>query len=57
MNIEQWDEYRQITDAMNEMISDMDDSPQMKNVVGHICRSGGKKVRPIILLLASRIWE
>lgn len=55
MNIEQWDEYRQITDAMNEMINDMDDSPQMKNVIGHICRSGGKKVRPIILLLASRI--
>lgn len=57
MNIEQWDEYRQITGAMDEMILDMEDSPQMKKVVGHICRSGGKKVRPIILLLASKICK
>ncbi|MEL4305487.1 polyprenyl synthetase family protein [Methanococcoides sp. LMO-2] len=55
MNIEEWEEYQHINDAMNDMISSMDDSPQMQSVVGHICRSGGKKVRPIILMLASRI--
>jgi octaprenyl-diphosphate synthase len=55
MNIEEWEEYQHITDAMDDMISSMDDSSQMKSVVGHICRSGGKKVRPIMLMLASRI--
>ncbi|AKB85740.1 polyprenyl synthetase family protein [Methanococcoides methylutens] len=55
MNIEEWEEYQHINDAMNDMINSMDDSSQMKSVVGHICRSGGKRVRPIILMLASRI--
>lgn len=55
MNIEEWEEYRHINDAMNDMINSMDDTSQMKSVVGHICRSGGKRVRPIILMLASKI--
>ncbi|WP_440953532.1 polyprenyl synthetase family protein [Methanococcoides sp. FTZ1] len=55
MNIEEWEEYQLITDAMEDMISSMDDSSQMKAIVGHICRSGGKMVRPIMLILASRI--
>ncbi|NYT19467.1 MAG: polyprenyl synthetase family protein [Methanosarcinales archaeon] len=55
MNIEEWEEYRDINDAMNDMINSMDDSSQMKSLVGHICRSGGKRVRPIILMLSSQI--
>ncbi|MGM0771688.1 MAG: polyprenyl synthetase family protein [Halobacteriota archaeon] len=55
MNIEEWEEYQYINDAIKDMVNSMDDSSQMKSVVGHICRSGGKRVRPIILMLACRI--
>ncbi|MFP4654331.1 MAG: polyprenyl synthetase family protein [Methanohalobium sp.] len=55
MNIEQWDEYVCITDAMNELIENLDDSSQMKNVVSHVCNYGGKRIRPIILMLSSEI--
>ncbi len=55
MNIEQWDEYKLITSAMSDMIAAMDDLSQMKKMVSHVCNSGGKKIRPIILMLSSEI--
>jgi octaprenyl-diphosphate synthase len=55
MNIEQWDEHKLITSAMSDMIAAMDESSQMKKMVTHVCNSGGKKIRPIILMLSSEI--
>ncbi|ADI73160.1 Polyprenyl synthetase [Methanohalobium evestigatum Z-7303] len=55
MNIEKWDEYIRITDAMDELIENMDDSSQIKNVVSHVCNYGGKRIRPIILMLSTDI--
>ncbi|MGP8320716.1 MAG: polyprenyl synthetase family protein [Methanosarcinaceae archaeon] len=55
MNIEQWDEYKLITSAMSEMTGAMDESSQMKKMVSHVCNSGGKMIRPIILMLSTEL--
>ena len=55
MNIEQWDEHKYITDAMSVMLAEMDKSSQMNKMVSHVCNSGGKKIRPIILMLSTEI--
>ena len=55
MNIEQWDEHKYITAAMSVMLAEMDKSSQMNKMVSHVCNSGGKKIRPIILMLFTEI--
>ena len=55
MNIEQWDEHKYVTDAMSVMLAEMDKSSQMNKMVSHVCNSGGKKIRPIILMLSTEI--
>lgn len=55
MNIEQWDEHKRITSAMADMMAAMDESSLMNKMVNHVCNSGGKKIRPIIVMLSSEI--
>ncbi|MCQ1534351.1 polyprenyl synthetase family protein [Methanosarcina sp. KYL-1] len=54
MNIEEWDEYRYVEAGIEAFLKEMEDS-RLKKMVGHVCHSGGKRIRPIILLLASEI--
>jgi len=54
MNIEAWQEYRLINNAIEDFVNNIDGSSHMKRVVGHACRSGGKKVRPIMLMLSTQ---
>ena len=51
MNIEAWQEYRLINNAIEDFVNNIDVSSHMKRVVGHACRSGGEKVRTIMLML------
>nr|WP_263854002.1 polyprenyl synthetase family protein [Methanohalophilus profundi] len=55
MDIDKWDEYRSINKALIDFVEEIDNGSNMKKVVAHICQSGGKKTRPVILLLPSRI--
>jgi len=55
MNIEQWDEHRQIKAAMDNLVQSMDDSSEMKKMESHIFKSGGKMIRPIILMLTTEM--
>ncbi|AEH61326.1 Polyprenyl synthetase [Methanosalsum zhilinae DSM 4017] len=55
MNIEQWDEHIAIKNAMDDLIHSLDVSAQMKEMVLHVCASGGKMVRPIILMLSTQL--
>ena len=55
MNIEQWGEHKLITSAMSDMIESMDESSQMTKMISHVCNSGGKKIRPVMLMLSSEI--
>jgi octaprenyl-diphosphate synthase len=54
MNIEEWEEYRYVQSGINTFISELKDSG-LKMIVEHVCNAGGKRIRPIILLLASEI--
>ena len=54
MNIEEWEEYRYVESGINTFIAQMEDS-SLKKMVEHVCNTGGKRIRPIILLLASEI--
>jgi octaprenyl-diphosphate synthase len=54
MNIEEWEEYRYVESGINEFIVQMEDSG-LKKIVEHVCNAGGKRIRPVILLLASEI--
>ncbi|MGB3908680.1 MAG: polyprenyl synthetase family protein [Methanomethylovorans sp.] len=55
MAIEDFEEYRQINIALAGLIHKMDESSQMKNMLSHVCSSGGKKIRPLILMLSTEI--
>ncbi|MFW5987631.1 MAG: polyprenyl synthetase family protein [Methanohalophilus sp.] len=55
MDFEKWDECRSINKALIDFVEEIDNGSKMKKVVAHICQSGGKKTRPVILLLSSRI--
>ena len=54
MNLEEWEEYRYVQSGINTFISELKDS-SLKIIVEHVCNAGGKRIRPIILLLASEI--
>lgn len=54
MNIEEWEEYRYVELGINNFIAQMKDS-NLKKIVEHVCNTGGKRIRPIILLLSSEI--
>lgn len=54
MNIEEWEEYRCVESGISAFIAQMKDSG-LKDMVRHVCNTGGKRIRPVILLLASEI--
>jgi octaprenyl-diphosphate synthase len=54
MNIEEWEEYRYVEFGINTFIAQMNESG-LKKMVEHVCNTGGKRIRPIILLLSSEI--
>ena len=53
MNIEEWEEYRYVEFGINTFIAQMEDSG-LKKMVEHVCNTGGKRIRPVILLLPVR---
>ena len=54
MNIEEWEEYRYVEAGIFAFVNGMEESGLQK-MVEHVCNTGGKRIRPIILLLASEI--
>ncbi|MDD2614123.1 MAG: geranylfarnesyl diphosphate synthase [Methanosarcina sp.] len=54
MNIEEWEEYRYVESGINTFIAQMEES-SLKKMVEHVCNTGGKRIRPIVLLLSSEI--
>ena len=53
--ITDWYEYRLINGAIVNMLNNLDES-NMKRVVRHVFDSGGKRIRPIILVLCSELF-
>ncbi|WP_406659757.1 polyprenyl synthetase family protein [Methanolobus sp. ZRKC3] len=55
MKIEDLSEYDLIKSSMDELVNSMDAGSQMKKMMLHICSSGGKSIRPVMLLLCTEI--
>jgi len=55
MEIENLEEYRLIKASMDGLVACMDDGSKMKKMLMHVCSSGGKSIRPIILMLCTEI--
>ncbi|AFV24701.1 polyprenyl synthetase [Methanolobus psychrophilus R15] len=55
MEIENLEEYQLIKASMDGLVASMEDSSKMKKMLLHVCSSGGKSIRPIILLLCTEI--
>ncbi len=55
MNIESWEEFRQINRAIDQFADGIENSIHLKGAVSHICNSGGKKIRPIMLMLSAEV--
>ncbi|TGC10597.1 polyprenyl synthetase family protein [Methanolobus halotolerans] len=53
--IEDLEEYQLIKASMDGLVASMDDSSNMKKMMLHICSSGGKSIRPIILVLCTEL--
>ncbi|HIE31852.1 MAG TPA: polyprenyl synthetase family protein [Methanosarcinales archaeon] len=53
--ITDWHEYRLINGAIGNLIDGLDES-DMKRVVRHVFDSGGKRIRPIVLILCSELF-
>jgi octaprenyl-diphosphate synthase len=55
MDIESWEEFREIDRALASFIDGIDEKNQVKKVVSHVCNAGGKKIRPVMLLLSAQL--
>lgn len=52
MDIEEWEEYGYIAEGIDAFVRELGNS-YLKKMVGHVCNTGGKRIRPLLLLLSS----
>ncbi|WNY26010.1 polyprenyl synthetase family protein [Methanolapillus millepedarum] len=52
MRIEDWEEYRHFIGAVNEAASSISSSPALTKVTSYIFNAGGKKLRPLTIMLS-----
>jgi len=53
--IESWQEYRIINDELEKLVESSNTIPKVKKALRYIIGAGGKRTRPIIVLLSGRI--
>ncbi|AEA46158.1 polyprenyl synthetase family protein [Archaeoglobus veneficus] len=53
--IEKWEEYRVVNEALDNLVNEVDAIPKVKKALRHIIKAGGKRTRPIIVLLSGRL--
>ena len=53
--IESWEEYRIINEELNKLIENVKTIPKIKKALKHIIKAGGKRTRPIIVLLSGKL--
>ncbi|WNY27494.1 polyprenyl synthetase family protein [Methanolapillus ohkumae] len=52
MKIEEWDEYKHFINAITESLASISSSPALTKVTGYIFNTGGKKLRPLVIMLS-----
>ncbi len=53
--IESWEEYRIINEELNKLVESVRTIPKIKKALKHIIKAGGKRTRPIIVLLSGKL--
>ncbi|MCK5659768.1 MAG: polyprenyl synthetase family protein [Methanosarcinales archaeon] len=53
--IRDWDEYTRINEAITDFVNGINPTSKLKSITDHVCNSSGKKIRPIALLLTTRL--
>jgi|Deesub1362A_J573_1020465.scaffolds.fasta_scaffold00728_8 octaprenyl-diphosphate synthase len=53
--IEDWVEYRKVNEAINKLVDSADTIPKIRKALKHVIRAGGKRTRPVIVLLSSKL--
>ncbi len=53
--IESWEEYRIINEKLNDLVESVNTIPKIKKALKHIIKAGGKRTRPIIVLLSGKL--
>jgi len=52
MKIEEWEEYTHFINAVNDSVSGISSLPSLTKMTGHVFNTGGKKLRPLIIMLS-----
>lgn len=53
--VEDWEEYRKINRALEKFLDEMDAERGVKKAIRYAIKSGGKRTRPIILMLSAKL--
>ncbi len=53
--IESWEEFKIINDELNKLVENARTVPKLKKALKHIIKAGGKRTRPIIVLLSGKL--
>jgi len=53
--IESWQEYKIINERLRQLIESSNTIPKVKKALKHVINSGGKRTRPIIVLLSGKL--
>jgi len=53
--IEKWYEFKIINDELERLIDDTDTIPKVKKALRHVIKAGGKRTRPMIVLLTAKL--
>lgn len=53
--IESWEEYRIVNDSLQDLVNRADTLPKVKKALQHLIKAGGKRTRPIIVLLSGKL--
>lgn len=53
--IERWQEYRIVNEKLRELIENANTIPKVKKALTHVINAGGKRTRPIIVLLTGKL--
>jgi len=53
--IESWEEYRIINEELSKLVENVRTIPKIKKALKHIIKAGGKRTRPIIVLLSGKL--
>ncbi len=53
--IESWEEFKIINEELNKLVENARTVPKLKKALRHIIKAGGKRTRPIIVLLSGKL--